>query len=194
VVDQDRGASRRALLGSVGAVLAGSTAVALGGCGQSVKTGHKAVKQVALPVRRLDIKILGQALEIERRTVAAYIAGIPLLSHTQVKAAKQFLNEELQHTGELLALITASGGTPAPRAASYDIGGPPSDRAAVLRLLHSLESVQIANYLTVIPRLSPGPVRAAVASILANDAQHVAILRLAQGRPAMPSAFVTGTE
>jgi hypothetical protein len=64
----------------------------------------------------------------------------------------------------------------------------------VLALLHSLESVQIANYLAVIPKLAPGPVRAAVASILANDAQHIAILRLAQGEPALPSAFVTGMQ
>jgi hypothetical protein len=194
VVDQDRGASRRALLGSVGAALAGSAAVALGGCGQSAKTGHKAVKTASLPVRHVDVKLLGRSLEIERRTVAAYIAGIPLLSRSQGKAAKQFLNEELQHTGELLALITASGATPAPRAASYDIRGYPRDRTGVLALLHSLESAQIANYLTVIPSLSPGPVRAAVASILANDAQHVAILRLAQGEPGLPSAFVTGRE
>jgi hypothetical protein len=178
----------------VGAALAGSAAAALGGCGQNAKTGHKAVKQAPLPVRHLDVKLLGHALEIERRTVAAYIAGIPLLSRSQAKSAKQFLNEELQHTGELLALITASGATPTLRAASYDIGGHPRDRAGVLALLHSLESVQIANYLTVIPRLSPGPLRAAVASILANDAQHVAILRLAQGEPGLPSAFVTGRE
>jgi len=178
----------------VGAGLVGSAAIALAGCGQRAKSGRKAVEQAALPVRRLDIKLLGQSLEIERRTVAAYIAGIPFLSRAQAKAAKQFLNEELQHTGELLALITASGGTPAPRAASYDIGGHPRDRAGMLALLHSLESVQIANYLTVIPSLSPGPVRAAVASILANDAQHVAILRLAQGEPELPSAFVTGRE
>jgi hypothetical protein len=37
-------------------------------------------------------------------------------------------------------------------------------------------------------------VRAAVASILTSDAQHVAILRLAQGEVGAPSAFVTGHE
>jgi hypothetical protein len=194
VVEPDGGGSRRALLGSVGAALAGSSALALAGCGKRAETGHKVVKQLARPIRRLDIKILGQALELERRTVAAYIAGIPLLSHQQAKGAKQFLNEELQHTGELLALITAAGGTPAPRAASYDISGHARDRVGVLALLHSLESAQIANYLAMIPRLSPGPVRAAVATILANDAQHIAILRLAQGESALPSAFVTGRE
>jgi hypothetical protein len=126
--------------------------------------------------------------------VAAYIAGIPLLPHSQVKGAKAFLGEELEHTGELIALIVAAGGKAPPRADSYDIGGHARDDAGVLALLHSLESLQIASYLRWIPRLSPGPVRAAVASILACDAQHVAVLRAAQGQPALASAFVTGSE
>jgi hypothetical protein len=64
----------------------------------------------------------------------------------------------------------------------------------VVARLHSLERLQIASYLKWIPRLSPGPVRAAVSSILACDAQHVAVLRAAQGQPALASAFVTGNE
>jgi hypothetical protein len=193
VVSEDPGASRRALLGSVGAALAGSSAIALGGCGRRAKTGHRAVKQVARSVRRRDVEILRRALEIERRTVAAYIAGIPLLSRPQARAARQFLNQELLHTGELLSLIKAAGGKAAPRASSYQLGHP-GDGTEVLQLLHSLEALQIANYLDAIPSLSPGPVRAAVSSILANDAQHISILRLALGRPAVPSAFVTGSE
>jgi Ferritin-like domain len=193
VVSQDSGASRRALLSSAGATLAGAGALALSGCGRKAKSGRQAVKQAPLPVIHLDIQILGRALEIERRTVAAYIAGIPLLAKPQATTAKQFLNEELLHTGELLGLIKAAGGKAAPPAPSYEIGHP-RDGAGVIALLHSLEGVQIANYIQAIPRLSPGPVRAAVASILANDAQHIAILRLAQGKPAIVSAFVTGAE
>ena len=64
----------------------------------------------------------------------------------------------------------------------------------MLALLHGLERAQIVLYLDAIPRLSPSPVRAAVATILASDAQHISILRMAQGLPAVPSAFVTGSE
>jgi hypothetical protein len=137
--------------------------------------------------------MLSAALALERRTVAAYVAGIPLLSRVDAKGAKDFLNEELEHTGELLSLIKAAGGTAPDRADSYDIGHP-RDQAGVLALLHSLERLQIASYLRWIPRLSPGPVRAAVSTILACDAQHIAILRAAQGQPALVSAFVTGNE
>ncbi len=190
---EERGATRRSLLNGAGATLAAAGALAVTGCGRKPKSGRQSVKTAPLPIRHRDIDVLNAALDLERRTVAAYTAGIPLLSRPHVKAAKQFLNEELQHTGELLSLIKAAGGKAIPRAASYDLGHPTSD-AAVLALLHGLERAQIAMYLDAIPRLSPGPVGAAVATILASDAQHIAILRMAQGLTAVPSAFVTGSE
>ena len=155
--------------------------------------GRDATTTLPASVAQADVAILTQALELERRTVAAYLAGIPLLDHDQAKAARQFLSEELEHTGELISLITAAGGKAGPRANSYDIGNP-QDQDGVMALLHSLERLQIANYLRWIPQLSPGPIRAAVATILTVDAQHVALWRLAQGRDPVPSAFVSGRE
>jgi hypothetical protein len=132
-------------------------------------------------------------LDLERQTVAAYTAGIPLLPRPQARTARQFLDEELEHTGELLSLIKAADGVSVGRRPSYALGHPRS-AGDVLTLLHALERAQISEYLAAIPRLSPGPVRAATASILASDAQHIAILRLAQGNVPAPSAFVTGRE
>jgi hypothetical protein len=180
-------------LSGVGATLAGAGALGLSGCGGRSTTGRKAVKQLPKAIADRDIAILTQALELERRTVAAYVAGIPLLSHDQAKTARQFLSEELEHTGELISLITAAGGKANPRANSYALGHP-TDQAGVLALLHSLESLQITSYLRWITELSPGPVRAAVASIVTVDAQHITMLRLAQGRDPVPSAFVSGSE
>jgi hypothetical protein len=188
----EAGASRRALLSGAGAAFTGAGALALAGCGRP-PTGRKAVKQLPLPLMESDVRILGQALALERRTVAAYVAGIPLLPHPTAKMARQFLNEELQHTGELISLITAAGAKPAPRADSYELGHP-RDGSEVLALLQSLEALQLKNYLQSIPRLSPGPVRAAVASILTVDSQHIVMVRLAQGETPVPSAFVTGSE
>jgi hypothetical protein len=193
VVSAKGGAPRRELLASAGTSLAAGSAVILAGCGRQAHVPRQAVKKAPAPVKQRDVEILSAALALERRTVAAYTAGIPLLPRSQAKAAKQFLNEELQHTGELLALIKAAGGVAPPRADTYDIGHP-RNGAGVLAILHELERAQVAGYLQVLPRLSPGPVRAEVASILANDAQHISILRLAQGTNPLPSAFVTGTE
>ncbi len=186
-------ASRRALLAGARATLLAGGVAAVAGCGRQRKPGRKSLKQVAGPIRQADLEILGQLLALERRTIAGYTAAIPLLDKPQAKAARQFLNQELLHAGELLGLIRAAGATPPQRAASYDLGGPSGARD-VLGLLHGLERAQIGAYLEAIPRLAPGPVRAAAATILANDAQHIAILRLLQGSPAVPSAFVTASE
>jgi hypothetical protein len=187
VVRPQDGESRRGLLRGAwpGAAAA---ALVLAGCGGGSR--HPSVK---LADAASDVEILNRSLALERRTVEAYIAGIPLLNYADGKAAEQFLNAELEHTGELLALIKAAKGEAIPRAGSYDLGHPRGG-AEVLTLLHDLERRQIAGYLDAIPRLSPGPVRAAVATILASDAQHIAILRLAQGVAPAPSAFVTGAE
>lgn len=184
----ESGATRRALLGATAA----AGALALAGCG-SGPPPRDPLKHLAPGVAQSDIQLLGALLELERRTVAAYIAGIPLLDRPHAHAAQQFLNEELQHTGQLIALINGLGGRQSPRATSYDIGHP-SDDAEVLALLHSLEALQIAGYLRAIPRLAPGPVRSAVASILTVDAQHISMLRLAQGQDPVPSPFVTGAQ
>jgi hypothetical protein len=183
------GTSRRALLSGIGAAAGGTL---LAGCGHR-SIGRSAVKKLPLALRDSDIAILERALDLERRTVAAYIAGIPILPHPQAKAAEQYLSEELLHTGELISLITAAGGKPGPRAGSYELGDP-SSADDVLRLLHSLESAQLTLYLQSIPRLTPGPLRAAVATVLTVDSQHTTMLRLLRGQTPVPSPFVTGAE
>ena len=64
----------------------------------------------------------------------------------------------------------------------------------VLRLLHKIERAQINAYLDAIPKVSLGSTRAALAAVLANDAQHISVLRLSLGRRPIPTALVTGHE
>jgi hypothetical protein len=192
VTDDGRAPSRRALLTGTGTALAGGAltlagGLALAGCGAAAGTTTSATPQPG------DVQILGQALELERHTVAAYVAGIPLMARPQRRAFRQFLNEELQHTGELISLIKAAGGKAAARADSYALGHP-TDAAGVLALLHSLETLQISSYRQWIPRLSTGPVRAAAASILTVDAQHLTMVRVLQDQDPVPAAFVTGAQ
>ena len=72
--------------------------------------------------------------------------------------------------------------------------GGPSSALDVLRLLHDIERRELHLYFGAITRFSPGSVRAAVAAVLANDAQHVSMLRSVLGLVPLPSAFVTGAE
>ncbi|MDQ6729164.1 MAG: hypothetical protein M3022_02360, partial [Actinomycetota bacterium] len=118
------GRSRRALLGGATGALAGAASLAVSGCGTQAKTGAYSLHRARPLVRQADITLLEGLLDLERHTVAAYTAGIPLLGHDDAKTAKQFLDEELQHTGELISLIKAAGGHAPPRRAAFDLGHP----------------------------------------------------------------------
>jgi hypothetical protein len=179
--------SRRGLLLAAGAGLAGAV---LAGCG-----GQSIRQQVhnSKPLLSSDVDLLNSLLHVEHVAIAAYTAGIPLLAQPTAKAGQLFLNDELSHAGDLAGLVRAAGGKPIKPAPSYALGHPRNSEE-VLMLLHSIEQAQISAYLDAIPRLEPGTLKQQVASILANDAQHVAVVRAALGQPAIPSALVTGRE
>jgi len=138
-----------------------------------------------------DVSILGALLDLEQHAIAGYTAGIPLLDRPAAKAAQQFLSQELAHSGALRDLIRKAGGTPEKPRTSYDLGHPTTN-AQVLALLRDLENAQLSAYVQMIPLLTPGRLRSAVAAISANDAQHLAVLRQELGQNPVPSAFVTG--
>jgi hypothetical protein len=186
--------SRRAFLRTAGAGLAGGSGVLLVGCGGSSKPKRPSVAgSYQAEVRAADISLLNGVLDVEHTAIAAYTAGIPLLTGHSRVAATWFLGQELQHAAKLEATITGAGGKANPAQASYDLGNP-RDGAQVLELLHHTESSLLAAYLDAIPKLIPGWLRAVAAGILANESQHLCVLEAAQGRPAVRSAFVTAHE
>jgi hypothetical protein len=179
--------SRRGLLRAAGA---GVVAATLAGCGT---VSLRAQVHNSAPVLHTDVELLNHLLHLEHMAIAAYTAGTPLLAAATTKAGKLFLNDELSHAGALAGLIKAAGAKPIKPAPSYDLGHPRTSRQ-VLELLHEVEQAQISAYLAALPRLAPALVRQSVASILANDAQHVTVVRAALGQSAVPAAFVTGRE
>ncbi len=197
MVTADDGAAphtRRALLRtSTGGVAAGALVVtaAVAGCGKSSRRPD--VHKIPESARGTDVIIINDLLDLCERTIAAYTATVPLFSGHLHAAMKQFLDQDLDHAGELYRLIKQAGGDANKPKPSYNLGRP-RDRKDLLRLLHGLESEMVAHYLAAIPQLSPGSVRAAIASILASDAQHVVVLRLALRLDPLPSAFVTGND
>jgi bacterioferritin (cytochrome b1) len=148
---------------------------------------------VAVAVRRADIAIMNRALDLEHYAIAAYTAGIPLLTGRSRAAATRFLGQELSHASKLHDTIKGAGGKPNAPRASYDLGSPGSE-ADVLEMLRRTEASLVAAYLAAVPELMPGWLRAVAAGILANEAQHISVLRAAQGQRAVPSAFVTASE
>jgi len=183
--------TRRALLRTAGAGLAAGSSSLLAGCGGGSKAKKKLVSDPA--VRQGDIAVLNKVLALEHTAIAAYTAGIPLLSGHARAAAAEFLGHELAHAEKLAATIRGAGGKPRPPQANYALGNP-SDEAQVLRLLNVTESSLVNAYLIAIPKLAPGWLRAVAAGILANEGQHISVLQAVQGHPPAPAAFVTAVE
>ena len=191
--DSDQGHSRRQLLGGASAAVFGG-GLLLAGCGGGSPTAPVTApmppKKLSRGAAVLDVDLLNGLLDTEHLAIAAYTAAIPLLSgHTQ-RVARDFLNVELNHASELNNLIFRHGGRAVRARASYDLGSPetPSD---ILRLLERIEQRQIAAYLGAIPLVQPGGMRAVLGSILGSEAQHIAIVRTALGKPPLTGAFVT---
>jgi bacterioferritin (cytochrome b1) len=151
------------------------------------------VHKIPPQARNADVEILNRLLDVEYKAIAAYTAVIPLLTMHVKDAAKQFLDQELTHAGELYSLIRQAGGVGDKSKTSYDLGHP-GNREQVLELLHTVEQEQVTGYIDAIPNVSPGSVRAALAAILASDAQHVTVLRLALRLDPLPNPLVTGRE
>jgi Ferritin-like domain len=187
--EEEDPSSRRSLLRAGAAGIAGLVAV---GCGSSSPPPRRQL-QPSAPLQRADVEVLNHLLDVEHLGIAAYTAGIPLLAPGLDKSAALFLNDELAHAGQLIGLVKAAGGTASKPAPSYDLGHPRTSEE-VLALLHEVERLQIAAYLSALPRLTLGKLRQQVVAVLANDAQHIAAVRAGLGLPAVPSAFVTGRE
>ena len=180
------GETRRSLLL---ASAAGASAALVAGCGG----GSRPPGPIGAGARELDIRLLNGALAIEQRGIALYTAGGPLLSGQAKEAAAQFLAQELQHAGELRKLLKHLRAQAHNPDAHYDLGQPRSEQQ-LLALMHEAERHQIAAYLDAIPRISSPELRQALASIMANDAQHLAVLRLEQGLRDLPGPFLTEHE
>jgi rubrerythrin len=186
--------SRRELFSRAAGVLAGSGvagALALSGCGS--RGSRPSVHDIPRRSRAVDLSLLRRGLDLEHQAIAAYTAGIPLLRGRQQAAAKRFLDQELSHAGELAGLIRQAGGKFSRPGPSYQLGHPREPRD-VLRLVARLEQAQLSWYLTTISSLTPGSVRAAIATVLSSDAQHLAVLRSMTGMRALDGPFISGRE
>lgn len=189
MVSEDGKLSRRHLLGASGAA---GAAAAVAGCGLIPKSSSS-LKKISGMVQSSDIPILERLLRVEYHLAYAYTASAPRLTGYGLELARWFLAQELEHVGTISGLIKDANVAPNTSAGPFDLGHA-RNAAEVLALLHGLESAAIRAYQRAIPSLSHGTLRAIAASIVANEGQHVALVRVAQGRDPVPAALVTGSE
>jgi bacterioferritin (cytochrome b1) len=178
--------SRRGFLAAGGATFAAGSAVLLSACGED---GDGSVG--ASSDTDTDVAILNDALALELTAVATYARATKLLKGSDGETARAFLTQEQEHADALTKAIKLLGGLATADPVPLDLPANASSRE-VLLLATDVENVAIAAYIDAIPRLSTGELRATAAEIAAADAEHLAVLAGALGRPQVPDAFVTG--
>jgi len=178
--------SRRRFFHAAGvATTGGGSAAFLAACGGG--SGKKKDKSAIAA----DIAILNRAIVLENTAIAAYTAGAPLLKGAAIKLGRELLGQEKDHADALSTAVSQLGGHPTRPKASYDFPRV-RNQPEVLKLVDMIEHELVGAYLDALPRLSSADLRAQVASIVANEGEHLAVLLGIMGKPQAPSAFVTG--
>ncbi len=176
--------------------LGGASALLLGACAESSSdaAGGVGVQEADGGTRAFDAQLLNEALRLEMTAIAAYEGGARLLSGRAAELATRFLEHEREHAARVEQAIRAAGGEPVridePLAETPDI----RTGRDFLEFAVEAEGEAVFAYTELLPRLSQARLRSEVASILTNEAQHAAALRLQLGEPAAPEALVTGVE
>ena len=147
-----------------------------------------------------DAEILSGAIHLEQVAVLAYGATIDskLLKPGFARVAARFRDHEQQHADALTTALTDLGGTPPPKATASDIDavvkglGEVASQADVASFAIELELAAVAAYHDAHRKLVDAKLLQTAASIMANEAQHLVVLRQALERDAVPHAFETG--
>jgi hypothetical protein len=171
--------SRRAFLRMAG------VSVLVVGCGAGDERDPPA------PATTTDADVLNAALDLEHAAVAAYGAAVPVLYGELGDTGRRFLEQEREHARALAHAIRRLGVTPNRPRASYDFL-PLADATAALRLAHDLEGTTVAAYLDALRKLRDPRLRHTAGTIVAAEAEQLAVLRQALGHEAVPHAFERG--
>jgi rubrerythrin len=147
-----------------------------------------------------DAEILSSAIGLEQVAVLAYDAAIGggLLKPSFAKILTRFRDHEQQHADTLTTALTDLGGTAPPKATQADLEkvvtglGDARSQADIANLAIELEMAAVAAYLDAQRKLINAKLLQTGASIMANEAQHLVVLRQAVKRDPVPNAFETG--
>jgi rubrerythrin len=178
--------ARRAFLGSSGIALSASAVALLAGC-ESLAAGQKG----SSPAN--DVAILNTALGSELEAIAAYQVGAEsgLLTPGIKAVALQFQGHHKAHADLLAATVGKLGGSAVRARSKYEFPvGSLKNEADVLRFAAKLEGGAVSAYLGAVPVFDNRDLSRAAASILGDEAMHLAILRQVLGEDPVPAAFV----
>jgi rubrerythrin len=181
------GAVRRAPLLLVACALA---AAVLAGCGGGGDGGSDPVVDKAA-----DAVTLNVVLSRQLAAVRAYERTLPLLRGAARRSAEEFRAQEQEHVDSILKALRGLGEKSEPKEEEIESEGLKT-QADALTFLYEVESVSVANDLRALSHLTAPWPRVLMASIAANQAQHLVVLREQLGADvaeSIPEAFEDGT-
>jgi hypothetical protein len=181
----------RALAAALAAIAlaAGLGACGGGGSSTSAETASAAAEQEA------DVEVLHEILARQLGVVAAYPLGMRGTDLQTRTLLRRFRAQEGEHADGVVKALRGlrAGARVEPEA--IEPTGPLKTHADRLRFLYAMESATIQAELTAVAKLSSPTARAVLASTVANQAQHLTILRRLLGsKPVetVPVPFETG--
>ena len=181
-ITHGRGVRRALLLAVVVAGLSGG----LLACGDG--GGDSAIDKDA------DVRVLNEILARQLAAVDAYGEALPALRGAELAAAREFRSQEQEHVDATTKTLRGLEGEADPPAEAIEADGLETRRDA-LAFLYELESATIDAELNAVGRLTIGWPRPLIASMAANQAQRLVLIRQMLGAKPLetvPEAFETG--
>jgi hypothetical protein len=172
---------RRALV--LGAVVVGL--LGLGGCGGDEGTATD---------REGDVGVLNEILARQLAAVDAYGEALPALRGGELALARLFRAQEQEHVDATTKTLRGLDGEAEPPEETIEAGELRTPQEA-MHFLYELESATIDAELHAVGKLTIGWSRPLIASMAANQAQRLVLIRRALGAGPLelvPEAFETG--
>jgi hypothetical protein len=173
---------RRALLAALFAALA----IGLGACGGG--DGNSTTDKAG------DVKVLNEVLARQLAAVEVYESVVLVLHGSDLATARAFLAQEQEHVDATTKTLRGLDAEADPPAERIEFGRLGSSRE-VIELLYEMESATIDLELHAVGQLTIAWPRPLVASMAANQAQRLVVIRRALGAQPLetvPEAFETG--
>jgi rubrerythrin len=189
VLPSDLWMPRRRALWCGGATLSAAAVALLGGRDALAANAKPSPAEI-----EADVRILNSALGSELEAVAAYQVGAEsgLLEKAVAPTALAFQGHHKEHAAVIAGTVEKLGGKPVAPKAKYDFPVEKlKSQADVLRFAAGLEKGAVSAYLGAVPLFADRTLARVAASILGDEAMHLAVLRQVLGETPVPSAFVS---
>jgi hypothetical protein len=176
-------------------------AVAVVGCGGGGDSGSTTAAPVTdasvapSPEQAVDAEALNKVLSRQEAAIAAYAQVIPKLSPRLARMAAYFRAQEQEHVDAVLKAMRGLKADAEPSGEEIEVGDLKTDRERLV-FLCEVESATIDEELSAISSLEASWPRSLLASTVADQAQHLTLLRQALGAgplASVPVPFENGT-